>query len=194
MTTKQNLLEQGMTRAEIQALRNKRTGLLIFQISWIMAFICLIFVNMQLRSQSGEWPPPGVEKLTPILPSAMTVALIVSSLFARRAVKAIKADDAAAFLKYWRYVIGLGALFVLGMGAEWAFVPVSGQYSNVFRLMVGFHVVHALAIAYYLWRVYRGGLNGVYNRINFWPVEGGAGLWHFVTVAWLLFFIVLYVV
>ncbi len=194
MATKQNVLEQGLTRAEVQALRNKRTGLLIFQISWIMAFICLIFVNMQLRSQSEAWPPEGVEKLTPVLPTLMTVALIVSSFFARRAVKAIKADDVAAFLKNWRYVIGLGVAFVLVMGAEWLFVPVSGQYSNVFRLLVGFHGVHALAIGGYLWWVYRGGLAGTYNRINFWPVEGGAGLWHFVTIAWVLFYIVLYVV
>lgn len=183
-----------MTRAEIQALRNKRTGLLVFQISWIMAFVCLIFVNWQLRNQSQAWPPPGVEKLTPLLPTLMTLGLIVSSLIARRAVKAVKADDVPGFLKHWRTVIGLGVVFVIVMGAEWILVPVSGQYSNVFRLMVGFHVVHALAIVYYLWRVYRNGQAGQYNAINFWPVEGGAGLWHFVTIAWLLFYVVLYMV
>jgi hypothetical protein len=30
--------------------------------------------------------------------------------------------------------------------------------------------------------------------VHFWPVEAAANLWYFVTVAWLLFFVVLYVI
>jgi heme/copper-type cytochrome/quinol oxidase subunit 3 len=80
------------------------------------------------------------------------------------------------------------------MALEWVTVPFSGQYSNVFRVMIGFHGVHALVIGLILWRVYHGGQAGQYDATHYWPVEGGAGLWYFVTIAWLLFFVVLYVI
>jgi cytochrome c oxidase subunit III len=190
----QDLVERGLSRQEIQDLRNKRTGLAIFQLSWIMAFVCLSVVNLQLRNMAPSWPPPGVDQLNALIPTAVTLALIASSLLIRRGVKAIKAGETGRFLTNWRYAMALGTLFTLVMAFEWIAVPYSGQYSNVFRLMVGFHGVHALAIGVYLWRVYRNGQAGAYGTAHFWPVEGGAGLWHFVTIAWLLFYIVLYIV
>jgi heme/copper-type cytochrome/quinol oxidase subunit 3 len=78
------------------------------------------------------------------------------------------------------------------MAIEWITVPPSGQYSDVFRVMVGFHGVHALVIGGFLVNVYRHGER--YNPLHFWPVEAAANLWYFVTVAWLLFFVVLYVI
>src|SRR5258707_7928012 len=107
----QDLLEEGLSRQELQDLRNKRTGLAIFQLSWIMAFICLSVVSLQLRTQGTSWPPPGVEPLNALIPTAMTVALIASSLLIRRGVKAVKVGDSEKFLANWRYAIGLGTLF-----------------------------------------------------------------------------------
>lgn len=181
-----------LSRQELQALKNRRAGLFIFQASWIMAFICLIIVNLWMRGRFATWPPPGVEQLEPILPTALTALLIVSSFSARRGVRAIKADDRAGFVRSWRVTLLLAAVFVAGMAFEWVNVPFSGQYSNVFRLMVGFHAVHAIAIAVYMWRVYRQA--DQYGALNFWPVEGGASLWYFVTVAWMLFYAVLYLI
>lgn len=190
----QDVMMQGLSRKEIQDLRNKRTGLAVFQFSWIMAFVCLCVVNLYLRGQYPSWPPPGVEQLNTLIPTAMTGVLLVSSFFVRRGVKAIRNDAPLAFLSQWRYALGLGALFVVVMALEWISVPFSGQYSSVFRLMIGFHGLHALVIGVILWRVYRHAQHGHYNSTQYWPVEGGAGLWYFVTIAWLLFFVVLYVI
>lgn len=158
-----------------------------------MAFICLVFVHWNVRSNAPTWPPEGVGQLDSVIPTLATVALIASSFLVRRAVKAVKVDETATFLSNWRLTLALGLVFAVVMAFEWASVPFSGQYSNVFRLMVGFHGVHALVIGVYMWRVYRNGQAGQYGSQNFWPVEGGAGLWHFVTIAWLLFYAVLYV-
>jgi cytochrome c oxidase subunit 3 len=186
------MAEAQLSRQELQALRNRRAGLLIFQISWIMVFVCLIIVNLWMRGLSATWPPPGVQQLDFILPTVLTLLLIVSSFTARRGLRAIKADNHAGFVQNWSVTLLLGAVFVVGMAFEWVNVPFSGQYSNVFRLMVGFHAVHAIAIAIYMWRVYRQA--GSYDALNFWPVEGGASLWYFVTVAWMLFYAVLYLI
>ncbi|MBZ0286648.1 MAG: cytochrome c oxidase subunit 3 [Anaerolineae bacterium] len=187
-----NVVEQKLSREELQALRNKRTGLAIFQVSWIMVFVTLILVNLQLRNTAPSWPPPGVDQLNPAIPTLMTLALIASSFLVRQGTRAVKSGEQARFLSQWRIAIGLGVLFIVVMAIEWITVPPSGQYSDVFRLMVGFHAVHALAIGGFLVHVYRHGTR--YNPRHFWPVEAAANLWYFVTVAWLLFFMVLYVI
>lgn len=186
------LTERPLTPKELLDLKNKRTGLALFQFTWILVFVCLMFVHWWIRSQSPSWPPEGVAKHGVLIPTIITLALIASSFTARRANRAVKANDRDTFLRNWRVTVALGALFVLVMAVEWLVIPVSGQYSNLFRVLVGFHGVHALVIGAFLVRVYRNGQAGAYNARHFWPVEAATGLWYFVTVAWILFYVVLY--
>ncbi|MBZ0292015.1 MAG: cytochrome c oxidase subunit 3 [Anaerolineae bacterium] len=190
----QNLLEQKLSRAELQDLRNKRTGLFIFQVSWIMIFVCLVIANWQLRYGATSWPPPGVEPLHWFLPAVATAALFVSALIARSATQALKADEVGRFLARWPLAIGLGAVFVVLVGYEWVTIPYSQIYSDVFRMMTGFHMVHAVVIGIFMFGIYRNARAGAYGSLNFWPVEGATSLWYFVLVAWLLFFVVLYLI
>lgn len=187
-----DLTERQLTAKELLDLKNKRTGLAIFQISWIMVFVCLMVVHWWIRSQSPSWPPEGVSRLGVFVPTVMTLALIASSFTARRASRAVKTNDIETFLWNWRVTLALGILFVLVMAFEWITMPVSGQYSNLFRVLVGFHGVHALVIGAFVARVYHHGQAGAYSAANFWPVEAAAGLWYFVTIAWILFYVVLY--
>ncbi len=187
-----DLLEQQLSRKELQDLRNKRTGLLIFQISWIMVFVCLVVVNWQLRFVTTTWPPPGVEKLPWTLPTLATGLLLISAFLARRATQAVKENRNAQFLALWRIAIALGIAFVVLMAFEWVTLPYSQTYSDVFRTMTGFHIVHALAIGAFMINIYQGARAGKYGQTNFWPVEGATSLWYFVVVAWILFYVVLY--
>jgi heme/copper-type cytochrome/quinol oxidase subunit 3 len=186
-----DVLEAGMTRDELLALKNKRTGLAIFQVSWIMVFVCLVAANWFIRGSSPSWPPPGVPRPDAILPTVVTLALIASSFLVRNAVRDLKAGK--AFAREWGLALGLGALFVVVMLFEFATaVQAPGPYRDTFRTMIGYHAVHAIVIGYMMWRVYRGAKQ--YSPTHFWTVEGTAGLWYFVTVAWLLFYLVLYLV
>lgn len=187
-------IEQQLSRQELQDLRNKRTGLTIFQISWILVFVCLIIVNWQLRSGQISWPPPGVEPASPLLPTVATLGLLASIWFVRRGLRAILAEDRAAFFRYWRIALGLAALFVVIVAFDWITLPYSGIYSDVFRMMTGFHGVHALAIGAFMGMIYRNARAGNYGPGNFWPVEGAVGLWYFVVFAWMLFYAVLYLI
>lgn len=49
-------------REEQLKMNNRRLGLLIFQLSWMMAFIALIIVNWQLRYSYPSWPPPTLKR------------------------------------------------------------------------------------------------------------------------------------
>jgi heme/copper-type cytochrome/quinol oxidase subunit 3 len=187
-----NVVEQQLSREELQALRNKRSGLAIFQLSWILVFVCIVIVNWQLRSSQPAWPPAGVEAPSAVAPTLATGALLISLWFTRRAVRAVKAGDQGAFLAQWRVVLALGLAFVLVMIYEWVSMPYSGLYSDLFRMMTGFHGIHALAIGAFMGMIYRGARQ--YGPENFWPVEGAASLWYFVIFAWMLFYAVLYLI
>jgi len=191
---KQKLREQ--REAEIR-LKNNRLGMNIFQVSWIMAFVAIIVVNWQLRYSYSEWPPAGVEPFSPILPTIATLALLASTWLVRNGLKVLREEHIDTFLNNWRLAIGLGVVFMAIVVFEFFTVSdaaMATQYGETFRLMTGFHFIHTLVIGGIMIRVYLNGRQGVYtgDEQNSWAVEGTAKLWYFVTVAWILFYIVLY--
>ncbi|MCC6615192.1 MAG: heme-copper oxidase subunit III [Anaerolineae bacterium] len=189
----QHVAEQGLTRDELMALRNKRTGMTVFQVSWIMAFVCLIVVNWQIRSNAPSWPPAGVEPLSSILPTIVTLFLAASGWLVHNALQAINADQLGRFFSQWRLALVLGAAFVVVIAFEWITIPTSGMYSTVFRVMTAFHAIHALVIGLYMWLVDRRVRAGQVTSHDTWAVEAGTKLWYFVIVAWIMFYVVLYV-
>ncbi|MBI1255947.1 MAG: hypothetical protein GC204_00610 [Chloroflexi bacterium] len=188
-----NLLEQReLSREELQNLRNLRTGVTIFQLSWIGVFICLIIANLQLRANFISWPPPGVAPLDPVLPTIATIGLLLSAFLTYRGLRAIQNDNRVSFRVQWRIAIGLGVLFVAIMAFEWLIIPVSGMYSTLFRVMTAYHAVHALVIGYIMIRIDRNA--AAYDQLHNWAVEASAKLWYFVVVAWIMFYAVLYII
>lgn len=201
--------ERQRQREEELKLRNARTGINVFQASWILTFFTLIIANIQLRWSSPAWPPLGVEKLDGTLPTVATLGLIVSAVLVRRGFRAIRHDDPKGFLVQWGAALGLGAAFIAVMAYEWLTVApapqarvmlangveitsVLTQYNAIFRVMTAFHAVHALVIAVYMAVVYRHAALGKYRGGNVWALEAGAKLWYFVVIAWMLFYVVLY--
>ncbi len=186
------VLEQKLSRKELQDLKNKRSGLAIFQLSWILVFVCLVIVNWQLRTAQPSWPPQGVQAPAVALPTLATIGLLVSVWLVRRAARALTNDRRDAFFSHWRAALVLGSVFIGVMLYEFFSIPYSAIYSDVFRMMTGFHGVHALAIVVFMGMIYRRARAGAYSPADFWPVEGAAGLWYFVVFAWILFYVVLY--
>lgn len=133
----------------------------------------------------------------PLLPSLATLALLGSSIFAQRGLAAFRGRQVKAFALCWRLALALGIVFMGLIAREFAAVSAAAlatQYGVTMRLMTGFHFVHALAILGVLLTVYRRAGAGAYRdgEADGWAVEGAAKLWHFVTVAWLLFYVALY--
>lgn len=186
--------QESLTRAELLQQRNRRTGLTVFQISWILVFVCLVLVNWQLRGNHPSWPPPGVSAPAVALPGLATLGLLASAWLARAATRGLAAGNRVAFRRRWRAALGLGSLFVLVMGHEWLVIPTSGIYSDVFRMMTAFHLLHALAIGLFMSMIARSVSAGRVSAQNLWPAEGAASLWYFVVIAWLLFFPALYLI
>lgn len=178
-------------------LKNNRLGMTLFQGSWMMAFVAMVIVNWQLRFSYAQWPPLGIAPFDPLLPSLATLALICSALLVQRALQTLRGGGLAAFLNHWRLALALALGFLLIIAYEFLTVSqaaLATQYGLTFRLMSGFHFVHALVIAAIMLKVYRQGARGGYSgsEHDSWAVEASAKLWYFVTFAWLLFYVVLY--
>ena len=187
----------GIDRDAEMRLKNNRLGMTIFQASWIMVFFALIVVNWQLRFSYAQWPPEGVAPFDPLLPSAATLALLLSALLARQGWCGLRLGKLPLFVMSWRLTMALGVAFMALILYEFASVSeaaLATQYGVTMRLMTGFHVAHTLAILAVMLRVYRNGGRGSYSgdAHDSWPVEGTVKLWYFVTIAWLLFYVVLY--
>ena len=181
-----------LSRRELQDLRNKRTGVTIFQLSWMLVFVCLITVNLQIRNNFVSWPPPGVAPLDRVLPTLATIGLIASAWLVRAGRQAIAKDQREGLRSNWGLALALGTGFILIMAFEWLTVPISGQYSTLFRVMTAFHAVHALVIGAIVLRVRQNA--AAYDALHHWAVEAAAKLWYFVVVAWILFYVVLYLI
>lgn len=194
MAIKQEHLERPLTRAEQMALRNKRTGMTIFQLSWILVFVCLVLVYFQMRSSTVAWPPDGAAPAGLLPGLAMSAALLVSGVLTWRGLKMAREASVEALIQPWTVVVALGAAFVVTATAQWLAVDGHNSYGMVFRVMVGYHLVHAVVVGLYLLSVLRSARAGQLSQRDLWPAEAAARLWYFVVVAWVVFFVPLYLV
>lgn len=195
--TREEREEKRRKQAERDAairLKNNRLGITVFQASWMLVFFCLILVYWQMGYNPG-WRPAPEEKPGLLLPTIATVSLLVSTWFARRSLLSVSADDVRVFQLQWLIAIGSGSLFFGIMMQQFFALPLTGdaqQYGQLYRVMIGYHAAHALAIGAMMIQVYRYSRRGNYHAGNFWAVEATTRLWYFVTVAWMLFYVVLY--
>lgn len=183
--------------AEIR-LRNNQLGITIFQWSWIMVFVCLVVMYWQMGFNPG-WRPTPEQAPSPVLPTLATISLIASAFFGHRALNQARAtipNSQPQFRQSWLIAIGLGAAFLVVMAQQYLTVPISDdgqQFGYVYRLLIGYHVLHAVVIGAMMLQIWRLGRDGRYHSEHNWPIEATKRLWDFVVVAWLLFYAVLYV-
>ncbi len=189
--------EERLRQEEELRLRNNRLGLLLFQGSWILVFVCMLVVYWWMGYQPG-WRPTPEQAPDPILPTLATVGLIASGWLARRAWKTIEQTEPdaskAPFIRTWQISLALGVGFFAIMMTQFFAVPTGeeARFGTIYRVLIGYHALHALVIGFMMFQVMRFAQAGRYHAENSWSVEATAKLWYFVVVAWLLFYAVLY--
>ncbi|MEL6524554.1 MAG: cytochrome c oxidase subunit 3, partial [Chloroflexota bacterium] len=104
--------------------------------------------------------------------------------------------DTPPFRQTWLFAIVTGIAFTLVMVQQYFVIPFGDapevRFGMIYRLMIGYHAIHAIVTLVMMWQVYRLSADHRYNSENVWAVEGSAKLWYFVIVAWLMFYVVLY--
>ncbi|MDQ7843558.1 MAG: cytochrome c oxidase subunit 3 [Armatimonadota bacterium] len=179
-------------RAPARRLRTLRAGLWLFFVSESFLFAALISARYYL---AGFARPA---ELNQALGLFITAVLLASSLFAYRAEASIICGDRRRFLANTLATVVLGALFLVGVGLEWAeaFVhfPPRDRFGTVFFTLTGTHGLHVLSGVLLLLGVYLHGRRGRYSPEEYWPVEAAVKYWHYVDVVWVFIYPTLYLV
>jgi len=169
-----------------------RLGLWLFIVSESFLFAALLSSRYFLR---GVERPP---ELNQPLGLAISIVLLLSSLTAYRAEMAASFGQQHLLLRNTLYTIGLGLLFLAGVGIEWReayhHFPPSTSFGTIFFTLTGVHATHVLTGLVLLALVYFHGGKRRFSPSNYWGVEGVVKYWHFVDVAWVFIYPTLYLV
>ena len=173
-------------------LAMNRMGLWLFIVSEAALFAAFLYSRYHL---TGTDQPEG---LNVPLGFVITAILLSSSFFAYRSEKLIAKGDQKGFLKATLIAIGLGLLFLVGVGFEWREAlkefPPPDLFGTVFFTLTGLHAAHLISGLGLLAFVYLRGRRGGYTADDHWGVEGTVRYWHFVDFVWLFVFPTLYLV
>ncbi len=186
-------------RREVDA----RVGMIVFLASWGMVFLTLFFAYGVLRLREEVWPPPG----QPPMPSyvhwlgwANTLLIVASSLALHRGVRAFRSGRRAALKPMLAVCMLLGSGFLALQLHAWVelwrsgITITDGTYQGLFYAITTFHGLHVLAgLALLIWVLpiasTEGAAPSIRSRIR---LDATATFWHFVDVAWLATFVVVY--
>ncbi|MBI3820892.1 MAG: heme-copper oxidase subunit III [Planctomycetes bacterium] len=185
-----------------------RIGMMLFLASWGMVFLTLFFSYAVLRFQAPVWPPADVPPLptnVKIFAWTNTILMIVSSVFLKNAF--------GRRLNSPRSIVFVGATMLCGL--VFLFLQIEtwlelwrpgmymsdGTYQSLFYLLTGFHALHVAAgLLLFIWtlpglRALAGiGPRPTADRAIHYEVRAYSVsmFWHFVDVAWLATFAVVY--
>ncbi len=138
------------------------------------------------------------EDVNQVLGLGITIVLLLSSLSAYRGEMCAAHGDMKGAARSLLVTIGLGIIFVVGVGLEWreAFVhfPPQTGFGTLFFTMTGIHAFHVVTGLLALGVVYGMVRRGRFASGNYWGVEGVIKYWHFVDVAWGFIYPTLYLV
>jgi cytochrome c oxidase subunit III len=180
-----------------------RYGMIMFIISEVMFFAAWFWSFFKhamypMPAIDGQWPPPGIETFDPWhLPLINTLILLCSGCAVTWAHHALVHENNRDHLK-WGLILGvaLGVLFTGFQIYEYthaAFGFAGNIYGANFYMATGFHGVHVVIGAIFLFvclvRVYMGHFTPE-KHVGF---EAAAWYWHFVDVVWLFLFASIYI-
>ncbi len=166
-----------------------RLGLWLFIISEATIFVALLWARFNLLGTSVS------DHLNQTIGLVITSLLLVSSLTAYRAEAAHEAGDKRGLSLNLLLTLGLGLIFLVGVGIEWAEAlhafPPDGGFGSIFFLMTGMHAFHVVTGLIMLGLLY---LNVRKDRVpqEHWGPEAVVKYWHFVDVVWVFFYPVIY--
>ncbi|HEX5708938.1 MAG TPA: cytochrome c oxidase subunit 3 [Pyrinomonadaceae bacterium] len=178
-----------------------RIGLLVGLASILMMFTALVsaYIVRSGLPTSTDWRPIAMPRVL-ILSTAL---IIVSSLTAHLAVRAVRSGDEGAQRRWLAATLVLGLGFLgsqlfawRGLAAQGVFLA-SNPHSSFFYLLTGLHGVHLLggilALAYVLARALMRDErpHGAARRRA--TVEAAARYWHFMDALWVFLFLLLFV-
>jgi len=173
-------------------------GMVIFLGSWAVMFAGLFFAFAMYRVTAAQWPPAALEGIPFGLPVASTVLIVLSSVALWRYGRLVAAGEQSQPRRWLLRTIALGITFFAVQSVLWygaissGLAPRSGHFAGHLFLLTGFHALHVLVGLGLLSRLLPITDAGPSPRLRT-SARLTAMFWHFVGVAWVLIFFLLFV-
>ena len=158
--------------------------------------------DAKFHALGGEWPPNGVEPLSPWgLPLVNTIILLLSGTTVTWAHHAVQVGDREGFKIGMIVTVVLGVIFSFFQVIEYyealafdLFAFNNGSiYGSSFFMATGFHGFHVFVGTIFLAVCLFRGLKGQFTPERHFGFECAAWYWHFVDVVWLFLFAAIYI-
>lgn len=171
-------------------------GTLLFAAADAMVLVAMVAVYVAVKDGASAWPPKGVHVGT-YIPTMITITAVMSAFSAQWAVYSSFRNDQR------NATIALALTCFLGLAMvnlDWlALVRVTfglktHAYGTLFHLLIGYHMVHAVAgvalMAVLAFRV----LAGHFTTDRHDPVRATVVFWQYVNAAWFVIVTALFIV
>ena len=170
-------------------------GLIVAE-SAVFAIFVAAYIYYVGKSLGGPTPAQVLD-----LPVVVSVLLWSSSVTIHVAVRALRSGRVQTFTLWWFLTIVLGALFLIGTGAEWhrliyedGLTIRTNLFGTTFYSLVGLHASHVIVGLLLLTIGLLLALGGHVNATHAGRAETLSVYWHFVDAVWVVVFLVVYVV
>jgi heme/copper-type cytochrome/quinol oxidase subunit 3 len=177
---------------------NVKLGMLFFISGEIMFFGGLVSAFLVLRVSAPVWPPPLQPRLPLGVTGVNTLVLLASSVAMVAALRALARGDRSALVRRLVVTAGLGALFLLVQGYEWArlvhfgLTLSSGIYGSTFYTLIGTHAAHVLGALVWLAVTVALAARGRFADGRTGPLRACSMYWHFVVALWPILYVAVY--
>jgi cytochrome c oxidase subunit 3 len=181
------------------AIPSYRLAMLIFLGAETMLFTGLLGGYLVLRYSVSMWPPAG-QPILPLWAGAANLALLASaSIGIHAALRATRRAGGPRVARGMLVSLAAGASFVAVLGVEWTrlheqglSLSAGGTYGALFYTLTGCHALHVLAVWIWTLALLPGAFRDRFYPARQHPVEMVGMFWHFVALAWLVLFVILY--
>lgn len=179
-------------------LDNLRLAILFLIGGESMFFAALISALFVLRLGQPLWPPPFQPRLPVGVTGVNTLVLLASSVTLAAAIRALARGREVEGVQRLTVTAGLGTLFLLVQGYEWArlvgygLTVSSGSYGATFYTLIGTHGLHVLGALVWLGVTLVRAARGRYAGGRTAPLKACAMFWHFVVGLWPILYIAVY--
>jgi cytochrome c oxidase subunit III len=184
---------EGLLPPQEERMPGVLLGMILFIASEMMFFGSLFGAYYTLRAQSSEWPPPGTPETDLVLPTILTVVLLLSSVTQHFVMLNARKNNAKRVVWWLTGTIVLGLIFLGGEGTEWitkifdeGFTIGTNPYATLFFTITGFHGLHLLIGLFILIVAHARARRAATTGEKLGSLEAATYYWHFVDGVWLI--------
>lgn len=186
---------------EARRLRSS-VAMSVLIVSWAMFFATLFLAYFVYRVAAPSWPPMGILRPNLTTPILSTLWVCLSSisfyLFEKATCKALKVQ----MKKFLSLTLFFAVLFMMSQFQLWKQLKLAGLFveqSTFASILYGFTWIHfahmLLGISGLIWLgLFVRKFSGQEHEVKSLLVKNLGIFWHFLTIVWILMFIILFVV